>query len=77
MRGILVRIRRARAKRDPMVEDAVKMTIRGGQLVIKGILDARKIEEALLKMANQEWPRLFIVYKLVLQETWFRKVVAT
>lgn len=77
MRGILVRISRARAKRDPMVEDAVKMTIRGDQLVIKGILDARKIEEALLKIANQEWPRLFIVYKLVLQETWFRKVVAT
>lgn len=77
MRGILVRICKARAKRDQMVEDAVKMTIRGGQQMIKGSLDARKIEETPLKIANQEWPRLLIVYKVVLQEAGFRKVVAT
>lgn len=50
--------------------------LRGGELVAEGILDAGKVNEALTKTAFQGWPGLFFVYKLVLLEMWYRKVVA-
>lgn len=50
--------------------------LRGGELVAEGILDAGKIDDALTKVSIQGWPGLFFVYKLVLLEMWYRKVVA-
>ncbi len=49
--------------------------LRGGELVAEGILDAGRIDET-LKTAAQGWPGLFFVYKLVLLEMWYHKVVA-
>lgn len=50
--------------------------LRGGELVAEGILDAGKIDDVLTKISTQGWPGLFFVYKLVLLEMWYRKVVA-
>lgn len=50
--------------------------LRGGELVAEDILDARGVDEALTKTSTEGWPGLFFVYKLVLLEMWYRKVVA-
>jgi len=49
--------------------------LRGGELVREGIVEGAKVEHALFATAKQGWPGLFFVYKLVLLEMWYRKVV--
>lgn len=49
--------------------------LRGGQLVKEDIIDPEKVDYLLLKMPSQKMASLFFVYKLVLLEMWFRKVV--
>ncbi|MBN8759968.1 MAG: asparagine synthase (glutamine-hydrolyzing) [Thiobacillus sp. 65-69] len=46
-----------------------------GELAAEGILDHGKIEAALSDLPKQGWPGLFFVYKLVLLEMWYRKIV--
>lgn len=50
--------------------------LRGGELVAEGILDSEKVDDALTKVSAQGGAGLFFVYKLVLLEMWYRKVVA-
>jgi len=49
--------------------------LEGGNLVKAGILTDQTAKEALSKISKQCWPGLFFVYKLVLLEMWYRKVV--
>ena len=49
--------------------------LQGGYLVKSYILDQKKIENILTVMAKQSWPGLFFVYKLILLELWYSRVV--
>lgn len=51
--------------------------LRGGELAAEGLLAAGKTDDALTKISTQGWPGLFFVYKLVVLEMWYCKVVAT
>jgi asparagine synthase (glutamine-hydrolysing) len=49
--------------------------LRDGELVREDIVDSAKVEHTLCAMSKEGWPGLFFVYKLVLLEMWYRKVV--
>lgn len=46
-----------------------------GVLVREGIIDAAKVQYAILDMPKQNFAGLFFSYKLILLEMWYRKVV--
>lgn len=49
--------------------------LRDGELVREGVVDGARVEYVLSNMAKEGWPGLFFVYKLILLEMWYRKVV--
>jgi len=50
--------------------------LRSGHLVECGVLDRDKVDHLLATTKTQGWHGLFFVYKLVLLETWYQRVVA-
>lgn len=52
-------------------------TLRSGQLVAAGIIDREKVDQLLTQTSTQGWHGLFLAYKLVLLETWCRRVLGS
>jgi asparagine synthase (glutamine-hydrolysing) len=50
-------------------------TLRSGHLVEAGIIAREKVDQLLTQTMTQGWHGLFLTYKLVLLETWCRRVV--
>jgi asparagine synthase (glutamine-hydrolysing) len=52
-------------------------TLRGGHLVEAGIIGHEKVDQLLTQTITQGWHGLFLTYKLVLLETWCRRVLGS
>jgi asparagine synthase (glutamine-hydrolysing) len=52
-------------------------TLRGGHLVEAGIIGREKVDQLLTQTITQGWHGLFLTYKLVLLETWCRRVLGS
>jgi asparagine synthase (glutamine-hydrolysing) len=50
-------------------------TLRSGHLVDAGIIGREKVDQLLTQTSTQGWHGLFLAYKLVLLETWCRRVL--
>jgi asparagine synthase (glutamine-hydrolysing) len=52
-------------------------TLRSGHLVEAGIIGREKVDQLLTQMMTEGWHGLFLTYKLVLLETWCRRVLGS